>query len=148
MWTSPAKFLSVVLGLGFGDEINYTASPPFLGNGRNISAGIELKPSSSININNTYLKNTFNTKSGQRVFDENIYRTKILFQMNKEISTRLIYQYRTLEHDGFANVLFTYLLVPGTVFHLGYDVSFEKQGSSMDWTKEIIYTKISYLFRL
>lgn len=68
--------------------------------------------------------------------------------MNKEISTRLIYQYRTLEHDGFANVLFTYLLVPGTVFHLGYDVSFEKQGSSMDWTKEIIYTKISYLFRL
>jgi hypothetical protein len=148
LWTSPAKFLSAAFDIGIGDDINYTSSPPFLGNARSISIGLELKPISSLNINNTYLKSSLNTKSGERVFDENIYRTRILYQVNKEISTRIIYQYRTLEHDGFADVLFTYLLVPGTAFHLGYDVSFEKNGSSVDYTKEIIFTKFSYLFRL
>lgn len=144
----PFSFLAAGLGASVGDRINYSADPPFLGSNLQGEASLTLKPAPWLNIKQTYLKSHLNTKAGDPIFDENIGRTKIAFQLNKEISSRVIYQYSTLNHAGFANILFTYLWVPGTAFHAGYDLSLAKTTSSIDKSKEIFFLKLSYLFRL
>ncbi|MBI4656734.1 MAG: carbohydrate binding family 9 domain-containing protein [Elusimicrobia bacterium] len=144
---SPAKFLSGSFSIKAGDEINYVSEPPFLGDGKEMNFALALRPMSFMKFETLYLKSCLDAKSGERVFDENIWRAKFLYQVNREVSARVIYQYKTLEHSGFYDVLFTYLLTPGTAAHLGYDVSFEKEGGSLKNTKEVVFVKMSYLFR-
>ena len=146
--SEPNSFFSTSLSVNSGEDINYSAATPYLGDSLQGKFSLILKPNSRLNIQQSYLKSRLTSKSGARIFDENIHRTKLTFQLDKEISGRLIYQYNTLGHDGFVSSLITYLLTPGTAFYLGYDMSFESKQSVLKKTRTILFTKFSYLFRL
>ncbi|MEK7721762.1 MAG: aminoacetone oxidase family FAD-binding enzyme, partial [Elusimicrobiota bacterium] len=145
---APTSYLSGSVSGSIGEEINYDASPPFSGDSTQASLSLTIKPATRLSVRQDYLKSRLNTKAGERIFDENIWRTNARFQWSKEISSRMIYQYSTLRHSGFSSFLITYLLTPGTSFHAGYDVSFDGSGAALKKTNEVFFTKFSYLFRL
>ena len=146
--SQPTSFLSMSFVLSGGDQIAYIASPPFLGNGLNSTVSVTLKPVSRLSLEQTYLRSRLDSKAGGRVFDENVYRSKVSFRWSREISSRLIYQYATLGGRGFADALVSYLLVPGTAVHVGYDLSFARSSPSFRRSSETFFTKLSYLFRI
>lgn len=146
--SEPNSYLASSLSVNSGEDIDYSAATPYLGDSLQGNFSLTLKPNSRLSIQQSYLKSRLTSKSGARIFDENIYRTKLTFQFNKEISERIIYQYNTLSHQGFASALITYLLTPGTAFYLGYDVSFESKQDVLQKTQTILFTKFSYLFRI
>ncbi len=144
----PFNFLTMSADYNTGYSINYDTANPFVGDGRYLDLTAALKPAVGLNISQTYLKSGLDTKSGARVFDENVYQTKLNMQWTREISTRLIYQYGTLEHSGFANALISYNLVPGTALYLGYNAGFARDFSRQNITGETFFFKFSYLLRI
>ena len=146
-WSEPFNFLSASVSLSAGDKIDYEAADPYLANLIDGNLSVTLKPFSRLSLEQTYLKSRLDTKSGARVYDENIGRTKLTCQWTKTISTRAIYQYSTLGHSGFTDFLVTYLLTPGTSFHAGYDVSFESERGPLKRTRELFFLKLSWLIR-
>lgn len=145
---APTRYLSGSVSATLGEQINYAASPPVLGNSADASLSLTLKPTDRLSVRQLYLKSRLNTKAGDRVFDENIWQTTARFQWSKEISSRVIYQFSTLQRSGFADLLVSYLLVPGTSFHAGYDLAFDESGGALRRTSELFFTKLSYLFRI
>lgn len=145
---APTRYLSGSVSAGMGEQINYAAVPPLLGNSADASLSLTLKPTDRLSVQQVYLKSRLNTKAGERVFNENIWQTTARFQWSREISSRAIYQFSTLERSGFADLLVSYLLSPGTSFHAGYDLAFDESGGALRKTGELFFTKLSYLFRI
>ena len=144
----PTRYLSGSISGTIGEQINYDAVSPFLGNSAGANLSLTLKPADQLSVQQSYLKSRLDTKAGERIFDENIWQTTARFQWSKEISSRVIYQYSTLEHSGFTDLLISYLLVPGTSFHAGYDLAFDGSGATLSRTNELFFTKFSYSFRI
>ncbi|MCX5785973.1 MAG: DUF5916 domain-containing protein [Elusimicrobia bacterium] len=144
----PTRYLSGSVSGSIGEQINYDAATPFLGNSAQASLSLTLKPTDRLSVQQLYLKSRLDTKAGDRIFDENIWQTNARFQWSKEISSRVIYQYSTLEHSGFTDLLISYLLVPGTSFYAGYDLAFDGSGGTLRRTSELFFTKLSYSFRI
>ncbi|MFA5140855.1 MAG: DUF5916 domain-containing protein [Elusimicrobiota bacterium] len=147
-WSEPFSFLVANFFISAGEDIDYDAADPYLGNTIDGNLSVTLKPTSRLSLQQTYLKSRLDTKSGARVFDENIYRAKLTYQWTKEVSTRAIYQYSTLGHSGFTDFLVSYLLTPGTSFHAGYDASFERERGPLKRVRELFFLKLSWLIRV
>jgi hypothetical protein len=145
---APTKYLSGSVSGSIGEQINYDAAPPFLGNSTEASLSLTLKPTARLSVQQVYLKSRLNTKAGERVFYEDIWQTNARFQWSREISSRVIYQHSTLEHSGFTDLLISCLLVPGTSFHAGYDLAFDGSSGALRRTSELFFTKLSCLFRI
>jgi len=130
--------------------------------------------------------NTLPFSAGQSIFNNYLNRTKLNYQFTKELSLRLIVDYdATLanpnlldlqtnlgSYDGgpiapakqfTTDILFTYLLHPGTAVYLGYNNGFNDlllhqvlppgtpfvtaQGAASNMTSRLIFVKVSYLLR-
>ncbi len=142
-----SKFLAISADLTAGDGINYSPYP-FLGDRKAWNLSFTLKPFARLQLTQTLLNSRLNKKSGERVFNENLWETKLSMQWTKEASSRLVYHYSTLSHCGFADALVSWVLTPGTAAYLGYDVNFAADGGPLARTTETLFTKVSYLFRL
>ncbi len=134
-YTSPVAYLAIGGGYYQGTVINY--SPP-LGAGPgpvNIASpnlNLEVKPISSIDLQNSYVFTHFtNLTNGNLVYDNHELISRWNYQMTKAASFNLIGQYiSTLPHEQytdapnskalFADALFTYMPHPGTALYLGY----------------------------
>ncbi len=148
VYSEPTSYLGASVGGGMGDRVDYGAAVPFLGDETDLNAAVTLRPTPRLSLEQLYLKSRLDTKDGGRVFDENIFREKAAFQWTKEVSSRIIYQYGTLSHGGFADFLVSYLLVPGTAVYAGYDWSFARRESTLQTTRRLVFAKVSYLFRM
>jgi hypothetical protein len=120
---------------------------------------------------------------GQTIFDNHILRSKLNYQFTKELSLRLILDYNaTLANAGLvdlqrnlgsfaggpvpptknftSDVLFTYLLHPGTAVYVGYSDAYGNlqldntlmppitvRGAPTTSTGRLFFVKVSYLFR-
>ncbi|MBI5597389.1 MAG: hypothetical protein HY928_14950 [Elusimicrobia bacterium] len=146
--SEPTSYLSGSVDLGVGEKLDYGAAVPFLGDALDKSASVTIRPTSRLSLEQRYIGSRLDTKGGRRVFDENIWREKATFQWNREVSTRIVFQYGTLRHRGFASFLTSYLLMPGTAVHVGYDWSFGRVVSDLQTTRRLVFAKASYLFRL
>ena len=131
--------------------------------------------------------NTPPFSAGQSIFNNYLNRTKVNYQFTKEFSLRLIVDYNATlanpnlldlqtnlgSYDGgpiapakqfTTDVLFTYLLHPGTAVYLGYNNGFNDlvlhqvmppgtlpfvtaQGGASNMTSRLIFVKVSYLLR-
>ena len=103
------------------------------------------------------------------VFNNHLFRTKINYQFTRALSVRAIVDYdATLPNPSLVDldrskritidVLFTYLLNPGTAIYAGYsnqreNLSLDRQASLLRTnspgltTQRQIFIKMSYLFR-
>ncbi|HWN25178.1 MAG TPA: hypothetical protein VNN16_08710, partial [Candidatus Sulfotelmatobacter sp.] len=135
---------------------------------------LTLRPAGKLTIDNTYLLSRLRGLSnGPGIFDNHIIRSKWNYQFTREFSLRFIGQYTaTLANPNFtslqttknfnADVLFTYLLHPGTAIYVGYNSNLQNLDPSLTFDQNgnlrrlqdsylndgrQVFVKISYLFR-
>jgi hypothetical protein len=110
---------------------------PFTGDETTINQTISLKPTHRLQIDNTYiLDRVLNGSEQHSVLNNDILRSKWNVQFTREFSLRFIAQYnglltgptfsslQTTKNMNF-DVLFTYLLHPGTAVYVGYNSNLE-----------------------
>jgi Domain of unknown function (DUF5916) len=134
-YSSPLPYIAIGGGFYKGTVINY--SPPSnAGPGPvNVSSpnlNLEVKPFSSIDLQNSYVYTHFsNLTNGDTVYDNHELISRWNFQMTKAASFNLIGQYiSTLPNPQytdqsnsktlFVDALFTYMPHPGTALYVGY----------------------------
>jgi hypothetical protein len=133
--TRRSRWFSLGLSYESGEEINFSppdGSPPFLGQGDEVSLFMTVRPTTRLAVENTVLGNRFLTlDEGQNIFNNNIFRSKWNYQFTPRLSLRLIGQYSNvlpapslssleLSKSLAGDVLLTYLLHPGTALYVGY----------------------------
>jgi len=189
-------FKKVVFGGNFTWQrrVNYVPTSllggPLPGVGGSGSFYLTLRPRKNLRIDNTYIidilhvlrpedylvpsaLNSVPTAAGRNVYNNHILRTKWNYQVNRELSLRVILEYNTVlanpgltylqSTKGFnADVLVTYLVHPGTALYVGYnsDMANMRPGLPVDPYGQIVrspsgflndgrqfFVKIAYLFR-
>lgn len=175
-----SKRISTFGEFGWGTDTNYDAPAapvavaPFLAKSNYGQLSLTVRPVSKLTIDNTYLLSRLRgLSSGPSIFNNHIVRSKWNYQFNREFSLRVIGQYTaTLANQKFtslqttknlsADVLFTYLLHPGTAVYFGYTsnlqnldprLTFDPNGNLRRLPGHFlndgrqIFVKVSYLFR-
>ncbi len=134
-YSSPVPYIAVGGGVYTGRVINYSppsGAGPGPVNVTSPNLNVEVKPISSIDLQNSYVYTHFtNIQNGEVVYDNHELISRWNYQMTKAISFNLIGQYistlpRPQYTDApnsktlFADALFTYLPHPGTAIYFGY----------------------------
>jgi hypothetical protein len=172
--------------MDWGTATNFVpqSGPPVLAYSNTGQLRATVRPMKSLTVENTYLMTRLlDLDTGANIFNNHIIRSKWNYQFTKEFSLRLIGQYTatisnpaltTLQNTKAFNgdVLFTYMINPGTAIYAGYnsdlqniDPSLQRlcsgapcaPGESFDGLLRTrnsfindgrqIFVKISYLFR-
>jgi hypothetical protein len=180
------KWLELTLDYGSGTNINYFPGAPllpFLAQGNSATAGFTFRPSPRLRFAQTYLYTRLSAREGSTpagfapgtpIFNDHILRSKLNYQFTRELSLRLILDYHAslpnpqlvqLSRDKSlkGDILFTYLLHPGTALYIGYSDLYENVGldsvsmaplrtlrqtnSPSTSTGRLFFVKLSYLFR-
>jgi hypothetical protein len=129
------KWLNLDAEMDWGTATNFVPrnGPPVLGYQNTAAARGTVRPTKGLTIENTYLMTRLlDQNTGLNIFNNHIMRSKWNYQFTKEFSLRLIGQYTTtIANPGFTtlqntkqfngDVLFTYLLNPGTAIYVGYN---------------------------
>ncbi|MDR0311450.1 MAG: hypothetical protein LBJ21_07680, partial [Acidobacteriota bacterium] len=168
------KWLHLSSSLEHGDGINYYPAEgrPFLAKSLNTNFTLKLMPTPQLQIDETYIFSRLAADGRGTVFNNHIWRTKANYQFTREFSLRAIVDYNAVlpnaalvgleRHKRLGlDVLFTYLLHPGTALHVGYTDNYENlrydptvspavQRSSFPdtYVGRQIFAKFSYLLRM
>ncbi len=102
----------------------------------------------------------FDSKTdGSKVYDVNIFRSKTTYQINKHLFLRAILQYDSYREVFLTDLLASFMLIPGTVVHVGYGSLHQNLGwENGEWTDpretamyyqttQSLFLKASYLFQ-
>jgi hypothetical protein len=146
--TSYFKWFNASGEIDLGTATNFVPrnGPPVLANftGGNLNARV--RPTKGLTIDNTYfLTRLLDQQTGRNIFNNHIMRSKWNYQFTKEFSLRLIGEYdSTLSNPGLTtlpsskrfngDVLFTYLLNPGTAIYAGYNSNLQNLDPSLQRT--------------
>lgn len=129
------KWISLDMEMDWGTATNFVprTGPPVLGYQNTAFIHGTIRPTKGLTIENTYIMTRLlDQNTGLNIFNNHIMRSKWNYQFTKEFSLRLIGQYvTTIANPGFTtlqnakqfngDVLFTYLLNPGTAIYVGYN---------------------------
>ena len=175
------KQVSVNGELGWGTDTNFDAAfmapifgRPFLANSSYAQIYLTLRPTGKLTVDNTYLLTRFRgLNQGPGIFDNHIVRSRWNYQFTREFSLRFIGQYAAVlanqnltslqtTKNFNADLLFTYLLHPGTAVYVGYNSNLQNLDPSLSQDSNgnllhvpnrfmndgrQIFVKVSYLFR-
>ena len=168
------KWLHLSCSLEHGDRVNYypaAGEQPFSAKSLDANFTLRLMPTPQLQIDETYIFTRLASEGRGTVFNNHIWRTKANYQFTREFSLRAIVDYNAvLPNDTLVNltrskrlgldILFTYLLHPGTALHVGYTDNYEnlrydpavsplvERGSFPDTSVgRQIFAKFSYLIR-
>ncbi|HWR16463.1 MAG TPA: DUF5916 domain-containing protein [Terriglobales bacterium] len=161
-------------GFSVGQKTNY-ASPdgiPRLSDAMDLEFNAIVRGGKGITVENTYLWSRIADQQTSRVaFNDHIFRQKWNLQFTREMSLRFITQYEaTLANPTLAalpqrknlnfDLLFTYLLNPGTALYVGYNSNMQNLDRALYYNSgdygrsdkflndgRQIFVKLSYLFR-
>jgi hypothetical protein len=144
------RWLFVSGGYGVGPEIFYDPVSPFQGRSRGGPFGFTLQPNQHLSeeVNGNIVR--FDRAStGARVYDVNIVNSKTTYQFDKHFLVRLLEQFDSSAHRLLTDVLASYEVVPGTVFHAGYGSLYERQATTATYltVNRGLFFKASYLHR-
>jgi hypothetical protein len=129
------KWLNLSMEMDWGTATNFVprTGPPVLAYQNTAFVKATVRPTKGLTIENTYLMTRLLDQDTKlNIFNNHIMRSKWNYQFTKEFSLRLIGEYdttisnsslTTLQNTkGFnGDVLFTYLLTPGTAIYAGYN---------------------------
>lgn len=168
------KWLTASISYSQGTGVNYFPAPgvdPFLGDRRQVVAGISISPISRLRIDETFIYEELDTRGGDRVFRNPITRTRVNMQFNRFLALRLIVDTNAVTPDESlvalprtrrvtGDVLFSYVLNPGTVLYAGYSDNYDNveligrppsavvpTRSALNPTARQYFMKVSYLLR-
>jgi hypothetical protein len=184
--TDASFYTEALKGLGFsasyaqGTDVNYHPAPglsPFLANSVAGSAGLTLRPSSRMRLEQTYIYRRlggpllFRNAARDTVYVNRLARLKVEYQFTRALSLRGTLDYEAvrpdrsliqLERSGRldGNFLLTWLQSPGTALYVGYNTHYEDVAGPFTTpalralrlpgtlTGRELFIKLSCLFRL
>jgi hypothetical protein len=151
------KWLTMAAIVYVGDYINYYAAPSYVGTGLNAIAEVNLQPNKNLNQVFSIARYTLGL-NGEYAYKQSLFYSKTTYQFNKYFFLRAIFQYDTYEKRLLTDLLASFTLIPGTVFHVGYGGLDEKRRWMDDhWQyyegpmyniRRGFFLKLSYLWRL
>jgi Domain of unknown function (DUF5916) len=172
------KWLNLNVQMDWGTATNFVpqSGPPVLAYANDAQLRAVVRPLKGLTVENTYLMTRLlDLDTRASIFNNHIIRSKWNYQFTKEFSLRLIGQYTTTIANPFltslqttknfnGDVLFTYMLHPGTAIYAGYNSNLQNldprlqfvPGSTTDLVRtrnsfindgRQVFIKISYLFR-
>jgi len=119
--SQPLSWLSIGGGFGAGDSIYYEDNH-YLGFKYSFNARVLLRPLTNLNLHYDFRNDTFyKSRGGELEYRVNILSQRIGYQISRHLSLRLITDFNDYDKTVFTSILFSYELVPGTVFYLGVD---------------------------
>ena len=129
------KWLNLAMEMDWGTATNFVprTGPPVLAFQNTAFMRATVRPSKGLTVENTYIMTRLlDQDTGLNIFNNHILRSKWNYQFTKEFSLRMIGQYTTTisnpslttlqttkQFNG--DVLFTYMLTPGTAIYAGYN---------------------------
>jgi len=127
----------------------YDPVSPYQGRSRSTGGGFTLQPNQHLNQNVGYSLVQFDRASdGQRVYTVHIVNLRSTYQFDRHFLVRAIEQFDSSRRRVLIDLLASYELVPGTVFHAGYGSLLEKKDSPEYFaTSRGLFFKASYLHR-
>lgn len=169
------KWITINAELDLGTATNFVprTGPPALANFSAATVRSTVRPLNGLTIENSYLMTRLlDQQTHLNIFNNHIIRSKWNYQFTKEFSLRLIGQYTTtISNPGLTtlqttknfngDVLFTYLLTPGTAIYAGYNSNLQNLDPTLAQTPDgllrtrrsfindgrQVFIKVSYLFR-
>lgn len=125
--TQILRWLYINGGFGEGPAIYYDLVHPFQGHSRGGFFELTLQPNQHFNQTiNVNVERFDRASTGERVFSVNIVNLRTTYQFDKHFLVRLLEQFDSATHRLLTDVLASYEVVPGTVFHAGYGSLYEK----------------------
>ena len=122
------RWLNINGNVNTGRAIYYDPVDPFQGESRGAGIGMTLQPNQHLNQNISVNTVRFDREStGERVFSVDIVNLKTTYQFDRHFLVRLLEQFDSSTHRLLTDLLASYEVVPGTVFHAGYGSLYEKQ---------------------
>lgn len=158
--SAPLPLLAFSGEVSFGEAVNLTPAagrPPELGNSRQGSLTVSLRPVPALTIDTTYLWTMLSDRHhGDAIFDNHIVRSRWSYQITPRLSARAIARLDELSADPSASslperrdlnldFLVTYLVQPGTAVYVGWNSDEQRVAGSEG---QQVFVKVSYLFRL
>jgi uncharacterized protein DUF5916 len=129
------KWLNLAVEMDWGTATNFVprTGPPVLAYQNTAFMRGTVRPTKGLTVENTYIMTRLlDQNTGLNIFNNHIMRSKWNYQFTKEFSLRMIGQYTTtIANPGLTtlqttkqfngDVLFTYMLTPGTAIYAGYN---------------------------
>jgi hypothetical protein len=133
-----------------GDSIYYDTEDPFLGYSNTYGIYFTLKPSQQIQYSIDFMKQTFWEESdGNLVYDINVLRNRLTYQISKTLSLRGILDYDHYDKSVYGSFLVSWVLRPGTVIFFGVDNNMlEDEFGHYSQTDYSVFVKFSYWWRI
>ena len=133
-----------------GDSINYVLEDAYLGYSNTYGVYLTFKPSKRLQLGTDFSKQTFwRSAGGKKVWDYNVVREKVTYQLSKTLSFRAIVDWNFFDDKAFGSLLASWVLRPGTVFFLGFDKKYiqglDRRLIPDDYN---VFIKFSYWWRL
>jgi len=137
------------------------SSPHYLkflhGDLKRLIMSVNFQPWEKFSTEFSYKHHVFHEKSsGDTIYNIGIYRNKTVYQLNKHLSLRSVFEYDTRGKRLLCDGLVEFTLIPGTVIHLGYSPTLEReyydgeqlvQLNQFRTVSSTFFFKASYLFR-
>jgi hypothetical protein len=133
-----------------GDEINYDPEDAFLGYSNSYGVSLTLKPNKRLQLGTDFSKQTFwRTAGGEQLWDYNLVREKVTYQVSKTLAFRAIVDYNFFYEEAFGSLLVSWVLRPGTLFYLGVDNNYLRDAyGRLIRDNYNVFVKFSYWWRL
>ncbi len=127
---------------------------PSIGNEISTRAALNFKPIDRLIVEPSvsYARST-DVSTDVELFEQFITRTRLRYQMNRELSVRLVVQYNDRRETWDIDPLVTYLLSPFSVFYIGSTYDYENMtagpGEPNNWhlSERKFFMKLQYLFQ-
>lgn len=139
-----------------GQGIRYVAEP-FQGRGSTASLTATLQPTENLAWTLAWSHaDFFRSGSGEKVYDYHIYRSRLVYQVDRYLFFRAVLEYNAYRKQLLTDFLASYTYIPGTVLYLGYGSLYRKQAweageyrpaSSLLEMQRGLFFKASYLWR-
>ncbi len=133
-----------------GDSIHYDADDPYLGYNNTYGVYFTFKPSKRLQYSLNFTKQTFWEKRGsEQVYDINVVRNRVTYQISKTLSLRSILDYDHYGKEVYGSFLVSWVLRPGTVFFFGVDNNLlRNEVGSYSQDDYSVFIKFSYWWRI
>ncbi len=156
----PFKWINLHSCYGFGNAIYYDPLDPFLGDRTQFHANFTLQPTKNLNLFAEHSISRFHRQgSGDLVYDQRIWRSRLTYQFNSKLFVRGLIQYDSFAKRVLGDFLASFTYIPGTVIYLGYGSLNESQvwsenrwqrdvtGERFYQTRQSFFFKVSYRYQ-
>jgi hypothetical protein len=141
----------------WGEGVNFDPADPQVGRAWDSETNVTIRPSNKLTVSLLHIKsNLRDRETGQRLFNQDILRNRITYQLTRFNAVRAILDYDTARRQTGVSLLYSYTPRPNTALFVGYNDLLFNGLDPLDNTRarglfrqrRTLFTKLSYNFRL